>query len=608
MNEIRSMSSRLFELFAPFRMGLLFCFALTMCYQVLSFVTSYFIGSIVDGLVQVYPKEYMYRLLIVAISVYLLQSVLYYLHWVYEVNHINRYINKYLSCKTLEKVFGLSAGQHNNQNSGISISAIRDGENAVKNSVSTIVYECIPALMKIFISLIALFWLHVVYGVIATTMIGVTLVYGFFLNKKTIPKIEMSQRFSHRINAFRMEVMRHLSLVYAHGVQKAVAQEYAEKHATLADKVVTVWGPYVKHNVYRSTFSPVAKCAFLFVSIQEIYAGRISIGTLVIGSIWINMAMDGVMRIAYLQRNLLLWYTDIERYFALYDAQSDLKAGIEEKRKPVSIKGDITFKDVYFHYSNTEYIPCGDNERDLSSGPKDKSKKPPVGVLKGINLHISAGEKVGIVGQTGAGKSTLVSLLLRESDPVDGQICIDGIPLPELHDGTFHRFVGYVQQSVGLFDDTLEKNICFGLNGERKDITQADMERVLSQSRITSFNERLTDGLNTRIGENGVRLSGGERQRVGIARALIRNPKILILDEATSSLDSSTEKEVSEAIQEASKDKTTIIIAHRLSTLKFVDRIIVLDKGKIIAEGTHAELYESCDLYKTLATIQNLPC
>lgn len=207
-------------------------------------------------------------------------------------------------------------------------------------------------------------------------------------------------------------------------------------------------------------------------------------------------------------------------------------------------------------------------------------------VLKKVSLEIESGEMIGLVGHSGAGKSTLINLVNRFYDVDEGSIYIDGVDVRDLAQGDLRRQVGVVLQESFLFAGTIWQNIAYAKPGATK-------EEVIRAAKIANAHDFIVtfpDGYDTRVGEKGQRLSGGERQRIAIARAVLHNPRILILDEATSSVDSETEKQIQEAIQRLVQNRTTIAIAHRLSTLKDADRIMVLDHGELVELGTHEEL------------------
>ncbi|MFN3681852.1 MAG: lipid A export permease/ATP-binding protein MsbA [Nitrospira sp.] len=223
-----------------------------------------------------------------------------------------------------------------------------------------------------------------------------------------------------------------------------------------------------------------------------------------------------------------------------------------------------------------------------------------VPALAGIDLSIKAGEVVALVGSSGSGKTTLISLLPRFYEPTEGRILLDGRPLTEYQLQSLRAQIGVVSQDVVLFDDTVKNNLAFGRAGA----TMVEIERAAKAAYAHDFIVRLPQGYDTVIGERGVKLSGGERQRLAIARAILRDPPLLILDEATSALDTESERMVQLALANLMKNRTTLVIAHRLSTVQNADRIVVLNRGSIVEMGTHEELLRRRGLYHRLYTMQ----
>lgn len=262
------------------------------------------------------------------------------------------------------------------------------------------------------------------------------------------------------------------------------------------------------------------------------------------------------------------------RIFELLEIKASIKD--EEGAVPLpKIRGEIEFKDLSFAYENEA-------------------------VLENINLKISPNEKIALVGRTGSGKSTLTNLLLRFYDPTAGEILIDGYNIKKVSLSSLRWQMAIVPQEIVLFQGTIKDNIAYGK-------PDASAEEIITAARLANashFIEQLPEGYETRVGERGAKLSGGERQRIAIARAILRNPRLLILDEATSSLDAETETLIREALEKLMQGRTTLIIAHRLATIEKASRIIVLDDGKIVESGTHQQLLEKGGLYQHLHALQ----
>jgi ATP-binding cassette subfamily B protein len=267
-----------------------------------------------------------------------------------------------------------------------------------------------------------------------------------------------------------------------------------------------------------------------------------------------------------------------ERLFEILRVKSAISAPASPRALPVPARGDVSFENVSFAYPT----------------------RPDVMAIDGVSFSVRAGEKVAIVGPSGAGKSTLFHLLLRFYDPKAGSIALDGVPIRSADPREVRARIALVPQDSVAFATTARENIRFG----RPDADDAEVERAAGLAHATEFIRRLPGGFEAHLGERGVTLSGGQRQRIAIARAILRDAPLLLLDEATSALDAESETLVQTALEELMKHRTTLVIAHRLATVLSCDRILVMDQGRIVEQGTHASLVAAGGLYARLARLQ----
>ena len=256
-----------------------------------------------------------------------------------------------------------------------------------------------------------------------------------------------------------------------------------------------------------------------------------------------------------------------------------------EDAEPLTVtKGDIVFRNLSFRYMDQE----SPEKSDSTDADHTAASGTAGNVFTDFNLHIPAGQRIGLVGRSGSGKTTLTKLLLRLSDIQEGQILVDGQNISACTQQSLRRQIAYVPQEALLFHRTIRENIAYG----KPDASLEEVRKAAAEANALEFIDKLPNGMDTMVGERGIKLSGGQRQRIAIARAILADAPILVLDEATSALDSESEKLVQDALVNLMKDRTSIVVAHRLSTVASLDRIIVLSDGRIAEDGTHADLIE----------------
>ncbi len=302
--------------------------------------------------------------------------------------------------------------------------------------------------------------------------------------------------------------------------------------------------------------------------------GRITPADIVAFILYINIILKPIQRLMNFTEQFHQGAASFERFTEIMDIEPDI-ADAPDARSYSSVRGEVELSGVWFKYSSS-----------------------PDWILKDVSLSVPAGESVALVGESGAGKSTIVSLVPRFYEPLKGTVSIDGHDVMKLQQRFLRENIGLVQQNVFLFDDTIRENIMYG----KPEATEEEMITAARDANIHDFIMSLPDGFDTYVGERGVKLSGGQKQRVSIARVFLKNPPILIFDEATSSLDNESEGLIQEAMFRLSENRTTIIIAHRLSTVSHVNRIFVLHEGSVAESGSHPTLMELGGHYHRLYT------
>lgn len=367
-------------------------------------------------------------------------------------------------------------------------------------------------------------------------------------------------------------------------VVKAFTNEFFEalRYGKSIDAVVKVSLKFAQGRAIFAVFIVTVLFGALFFIIWQgalmVQNGTITAGELVAFVSYTAIIGGAIAGLGNFYTELLGAIGATERIREILKDESEVAVKSADTAAFTPLKGNVEYKNVHFRYPTREDVE----------------------VLKGLSFEVKAGQKVALVGPSGAGKSTIVQLLLKFYDIQDGDILVDGKSISEMETSDYRQNIAIVPQEVLLFGGTIRENIAYG----KPDAGEAEIIEAARQSNCWEFIQNFPEGLNTVVGERGVKLSGGQRQRVAIARAILKNPAILLLDEATSSLDAESEKVVQEALNKLMEGRTSIIIAHRLATIREVDKIFVIDGGQIVESGTHEYLSSMDGLYNSLAKLQ----
>lgn len=382
-------------------------------------------------------------------------------------------------------------------------------------------------------------------------------------------------RATNRLNMLVGDALQGIRVVKAFGQEPTEMYRYGEANHDLVEQNIRADGMWQGVFPLFALISTSGAILVWYFGGWMVLRDEITLGTLMAFTAYLGMFFGPLQWFSQAINWTSRAMAAADRVFEIMDTPSDVPDDIE----PVvmeQVKGRVVLHQVTYGY---------------------ETHHP---VLKDINLTVEPGEMIGLVGHSGAGKSTLINMICRFYDPNQGFITIDGVPLKKIKQEELRKQIGVVLQETFLFDGTITDNIAYS----KPDATPEEIMRAAKIANAHDFIVRLPDGYDTRVGERGHRLSGGEKQRIAIARAIVHDPRILILDEATASVDTETERQIQEAISRLVKGRTTFAIAHRLSTLRNADRLVVLDKGQIAEIGTHEELLDKQGVYFKLVEAQ----
>jgi len=479
--------------------------------------------------------------------------------------------------KVFKKVQDLDFAFHVNKSTGKLISIFKRGDRAFFSLFDAIHHDILEVLISLFVSLFFLAQITPITSLLMFFTFSINLFISWRLIELNMEKRKIFNQSEDKISGIITDNLLNYETVKFFAQEEKEENRLKQEFKDWLNKFWQYANSFRLINMVSGTLSNLGVLGILWIVIRRLQLGLIGIGDLVMAISLTTSFYYGFFNLMHQVRSIAKHYTDIESYFSVLGSEILVK----DPEKPIElkkIKGKINFENVSFSYK--------DGKQDI---------------LKKMDLHIEPGESVAFVGYSGVGKTTIMRLLLRFYDVNEGRILIDGIDIRQLTKSQLRSFIGIVPQDPILFNNTIKFNLTYG----NPSVTKKAMEKAIKVANLQGFVNSLPAGYDTQVGERGIKLSGGQKQRLAIARMILTDPKIIIFDEATSSLDSESESLIQESLWEVAENRTTLIIAHRFSTIAGVDKIVVIEKGNIVEMGSHEKLIEKKGIYHSLWKLQS---
>lgn len=477
-----------------------------------------------------------------------------------------------LALETFEHMHRLSLRFHLERKTGGLTRVLERGREGIEELSRLVVLTLLPTILEFVLVLGILAWeFDWVYSFVVLVMVVVYLAYTYKATQWRISIRKQMNDSDTDANTKAVDSLLNYETVKYFNAEQRETARYDRSMEKFEKASTQTYTSLAVLNAGQAVIFSIGMAIVMVLAARDIMAGRVSIGSFVLVNAMLVQLYIPLNFMGMLYREIKQALIDIDDMFAVLDRNPEIQDRLGAR--PLEVKqGVVRFEDVHFAYN------------------------PERPILKGVSFEVPAGHTVAIVGPSGAGKSTISRLLFRFYEPSSGRILIDGQDIADMQQASLRRVIGMVPQDTVLFNDTIGYNIQYG----RWDASPEEMREAARLAQIDRFIALLPEGYDTPVGERGLKLSGGEKQRVAIARTILKSPPILVLDEATSALDTFTEKEIQDALDRVSRGRTTLVIAHRLSTVIGADEIIVLDQGRVVERGNHAILLGQGGVYAAM--------
>jgi len=570
----------LWRLLKPFRKFFSVIVWLIFFSALLDLAAPYLLKLVVDGLNVFDVKNYifLFELIVLYFIIQELGSVFVYfkdrkvLRLLVEVEY-------FLGITAQKKLVSLSLGYHEKENTGSKIIKIERGVVKISDFLNNIFWELMPTTIQLILTLGALFWADWRIGLSFLIVAPIFIYVTYLANKRLYPVRKQIYRDYETASGKMGQAIININAVQSFVQENREISEFDKIKTHIKENEDVQWGWMMKIGLGKNSIANIGRISVLFLGVYLVVQGNLSIGTLIFAFTLSERAYGSLFRISRFYDRIEEGREGVSRLLKLFNVVPDL---INKKHglKPKNIKGEFKFENVSFYYAENKQA-----------------------AVHNLNFKINVGGVTALVGPSGGGKTTVARLMYRHYDPQVGRVLLDDEDLRNYDIQGFRKFLAIVPQEVEIFDLSVAENIAYA----HPKASQQEIKAAASIANADEFINKLDKGYKTLVGERGIKLSGGQRQRLGIARAVLANPRVLIFDEATSNLDSRSEVLIQDAMKKIGRGRTLIIIAHRLSTIKRADKIIVLENGQVVEEGNHAALTKSDGgLYAQLLKLQSL--